>query len=63
MKITRKQHRYDEELAAKGQRRIFAVDISPCGRPIYRERIIDADQFLQPSVPWWKKSTKKRSRR
>jgi hypothetical protein len=59
-KVTRIQHVFDQELAEKGLKRIYRMEMTEKGQPVYREQIIEISEDQTPAKPWWKVDTKKK---
>lgn len=59
-KINRIQHSFDQELAEKGLKRIYRMEMTEKGQPVYREQIIEISEDQNPAKPWWKEDTKKK---
>lgn len=62
-KINRIQHSFDQELAEQGLKRIYRMEMTEAGQPVYREQIIKISDEQKPIKPWWKAETKKKNKK
>lgn len=61
-KVNRIQHHFDQELAEKGLKRIYRMEVTKNGQPVYREQIIKNEEYTIDRKPWWKQDTQKKKR-
>lgn len=65
-RITRRELRYDDDLAAMGQMRSYITEwvMTNHGiRPLYREQATKADPASYDKTPWWKRSKPRRRKK
>lgn len=65
-RVTRRELRYDDDLAALGQTRYYTTEwvITNNGiRPVYREQATKADLANYDTTPWWKRSKPRRRKK
>ena len=65
-RVTRREQRYDDDLAALGQARSYTVEwvVTDHGiRPVYREQVAKVDPANHDRTPWWKRSKPRRRKK
>ena len=65
-RVTRTQHKYDDELAGAGKRRSSRCEYVITGTglaPVVRELVIDNDVKDLDPIPWWKRQKPRRRRK
>jgi hypothetical protein len=65
-RVTRREVRYDDDLAALGQMRSYTTDwaVTDHGiRPVYREQVTKFDPANYDKTPWWTRSKPRRRKK
>jgi len=65
-RITRRELRYDDDLAALGQTRLYTTEWAMTDhgiRPVYREHVAKSDAANFDKTPWWKRSKPRRRKK